>query len=88
MGARAAVRHADAAGVDDEAAVGEADVRHVGVAADHRADCLGDLREDLRPAVGVGVDQDDLLVVAGCGVTEEDVAEATDGERAGRGQGG
>jgi hypothetical protein len=69
-------------------AVGEADVRHVGVAADDRADGAGDVPEDLRPAGWARVDEHDLLVVAGSGVAEEDLAEAADGEGAGAGAGG
>ncbi|KJY34611.1 hypothetical protein VR44_11600 [Streptomyces katrae] len=70
------VGHTDAAGVDHETAVGEADERHVGVAADHGADIGIESLEDLLPAVEAGVDQDDLLVVAGGGVAEQHLSQA------------
>ena len=78
MTADAAVRHADAAGVDDESAVDEAYERHMSVAAHDGAYVIGEVGECLGPTFHPGVDEHDLFVVAGCSVAEGDVAEAGD----------
>lgn len=67
-------------GFDHESAVGEADERHVGVAADHGADVGVESVEDFLPAVETGVDQDDLLVVAGGGMAEQHLSQAVRGQ--------
>ena len=86
MRAGAAVGHADAAGVDDQASVGEPDEGHVGVAEYHGL--LGTPGEHLGPSAEVGVDEGDLLVVARGRVTEQGRPEAVDVERDGQGKAG
>ena len=86
--ALAAVRHADAARVDDLAPVGQPGERHVGVPADHRHHLVGQFGEDLGPPLKPGVDDDHLLVVARGGVAEDDRAEIVDLERDRVGQAG
>jgi hypothetical protein len=84
--AGAAVEHADAAGVDDEAAVGEPDEGHVGVAEHHGL--LGTSGEHLIPPAEGGVDEGDFLVVAGSRVAEQGRPEAVDVERDRQGKAG
>lgn len=80
VGSGSSVGHANTAGVDYEAAVGEADERHVGVAADHGADVGSESAEDFFPAVEAGVDQDDFFIVTGGGMAEQDLPEAAHGQ--------
>ena len=55
--------------------------RHVRVPAHHRADVLPQVGEGLLPARHVGVDEQDLLVVAGGAVGEQHPPEAADRQR-------
>ncbi len=76
VAAGAAVGHADAARVDDQAAVDQAGERHVGVAADHGLNVVGQARERLRPPLKPGVDEHHLVVVPRRAVAKGHRAEA------------
>lgn len=80
------VRHADAARVDGQAAIGQPDEGHVGV-AEHRGLFVSS-GEYLGPPVERRVDEGDFLVVAGSGMAEQGGAETVDIEGDGQGQAG
>jgi hypothetical protein len=78
-----AVRHADAAGVDDLLPLRQARERHVRVPADNRRHIARHAGEHVGPPVQARVGEDDLRVVAGRAVTEQHRPEAVDLKRDG-----
>ena len=70
-----AVRHANAARVDDQAPIDEANERRVGVAAHHRLVMRGQAGEGFLPPVKGRVDEHDLVVATRTAMAKDDGAE-------------
>ena len=60
-----AIRHADAAGVDDNTSVDQSNKRHMGVPADHGAVIVGQIGEGAGPASQRRVDEHEFVISAG-----------------------
>ena len=73
--AGAAVRHADATGIDHDPPISQPHEGHVRVPAHHAPDRSVEAPEDLRPPAQSRVDDHDLLVVPWSRMAERDLAE-------------